>query len=458
MNQATHPVEQEEVMAYLDGELPAERAAELAGHLQECAHCAALAADLRGISQQVLGWQVEPAADALADVVSEAAKKPRKQAREVNVPWSVIVRTRPRWQRLAYGFAGVGVLAVVSMVVWTGHSRRQIALQEARRSPSAFISVDDGLRGQGGGSSGGGERIPSRSMDSSRAAATKRKAESEMADNFEINGKPQKGDTDDIAHALLYKPPRGLTDYSGTAAPMVARTASLTITVKDFAATRALLERIVAQFHGYIGELTTESPKDAAQTLTATLRIPAPQLDAALAELKALGRVEQEQQGGEEVSEQHADLVARLKNARATEQSLLDVLRQRTGKVSEVLEVEEQIANTRGEIERMEAEQKGLEKRISYGTVQLKLNEEYKAALNFAPPSTLTSLRNAAADGYHTLVESLLGLILWLESYAPVLVFWGFLLFWPARRLWRRIRAGAQPAAQAPSTGISQTT
>jgi chromosome segregation ATPase len=230
---------------------------------------------------------------------------------------------------------------------------------------------------------------------------------------------------------------------------MVARTASLAITVKEFSSARASVERIVAQLHGYLGELTTESPKDAAQILTATLRIPAPQLVAALTQLKSLGRVEQESQKGEEVSEQHADLVARLKNARATEQRLLDVLRKRTGKVSDVLEVEEQISSVRQDIERMEAEQKNLETRVAYGTVQLRVTEEYKATLNLAPPSTLTSLRNAATDGYQTLVGSLLGLVLWLMSSGPVLIFWGLLLFWPARIAWRRLRGAMQQPTSA---------
>src|SRR5206468_4648923 len=49
-------------------------------------------------------------------------------------------------------------------------------------------------------------------------------------------------------------------------------------------------------------------------------------------------------QNGEEVTQQHADLVARLKNSRETEMRLQDVLRTRTGKVKDVLEAEEEIA------------------------------------------------------------------------------------------------------------------
>ena len=122
--------------------------------------------------------------------------------------------------------------------------------------------------------------------------------------------------------------------------PMIVRTASLVLVAKDFPATRAALERIVVTYGGYLANLTTSSPSGEAQGLTAAVRVPAAKLDAALAELKKLGRVEQESQSGEEVTQQYVDLVARLKNARATEQRLVQVLQQRTGKVRDVLEVE----------------------------------------------------------------------------------------------------------------------
>ncbi len=221
---------------------------------------------------------------------------------------------------------------------------------------------------------------------------------------------------------------------------MIARTASLTIVAKDFEAARGALERIVSQRQGYIAELTTTSPKEAARTLAATLRIPAPQLNAALGELKALGRVEQETQAGEEVTKQYTDLVARLKNSRATEQRLVDILRQRPGKVSEVLEVEQEIARVRGEIEQMEADRKSLETRVQFAIVKLQASEEYKAQLQVTPTSTGTRLRNALVGGYRDAAENAIGLVLFLLGTGPALLLWLAVLYWPARFAWRRWR------------------
>src|SRR6516225_9705061 len=56
---SNHPIEQDELMAYLDGELEARRAAEAASHLKQCPECQRLAQELQEVSQMMLSWQVE---------------------------------------------------------------------------------------------------------------------------------------------------------------------------------------------------------------------------------------------------------------------------------------------------------------------------------------------------------------------------------------------------------------
>jgi hypothetical protein len=221
---------------------------------------------------------------------------------------------------------------------------------------------------------------------------------------------------------------------------LIARTASLSLVVKDFGGVEAAVKNVVTRHFGYIGELNTSTPPDAAKTFSATLRIPSAQLDAALAELKQLGRADQESQSGEEVTKQYTDLAARLKNSRATEQRLLDVLRNNTGKVKDVLEVENEISRVRSEIEEMEADQRALQTRIDFATITLSVTEEYKASLNGAPSSTGTRLHNAFVTGYHSVVENVIALLAWLLESGPTLLLWAALLFFPIRWAWRRMR------------------
>ena len=121
----------------------------------------------------------------------------------------------------------------------------------------------------------------------------------------------------------------------------------------------------MARYHGYSARESVSTPKYGSHSVQASVRVPASELTSAAAEIARLGRVVNESQTGEEVSQQHMDLVARLKTARETEARFQAILQQRTGKVSDVLEVEQNIARLREEIEAMEAEQKGLEHRVA---------------------------------------------------------------------------------------------
>jgi hypothetical protein len=160
----------------------------------------------------------------------------------------------------------------------------------------------------------------------------------------------------------------------------------------------------------------------------------------AVADLKTLGRVENESQSGEEVTQQHTDLVARLKNSRETEQRFRTILRQRTGNVVEVLQVEEGIARVRGEIERMEAEQKALEHRVDFASVELQLTEEYKALLNPPAASVSTRVHNAFVSGYRNTSETALGIVLFFAEYGLALLIWLVILGLPVIFVWRRYR------------------
>jgi hypothetical protein len=223
--------------------------------------------------------------------------------------------------------------------------------------------------------------------------------------------------------------------------PMIARVAGITLSTKEFDKTRASLEEILKRHNGYMGELKVSAPSDAGRTLTATLRIPAPQLEAAMAELKKLGRVEDESQGGEEVTQQYVDLEARLANGKHTEQRLTEILRTRTGKLQDVLKVELEIDRVRGEIEQMQAEKKELSKRVAFATLSTTVKEEYFAKLQPTPPSTGSRFRNAGVDGYNTVVEGLIDVGLFLLSAGPSLLLWAAILFFPARWTWKKFQA-----------------
>lgn len=430
-----HPIEPEELMAYLDGELSHERVLAAGAHLDHCAECQNLAAELSGVSQHLKTWQVENGS------VNDSALQTELEAwsaKQIETP-----RVLPRWmggqgkgrpllaRRLIPALLGllllVGAVVSVKFVGMNGNT--------------AFYTAPEGTA------------LPPTASDTS-ARLNSLQARAQDTDTYRNIAKPGTGkEAKDRDHLEQFgKLNRVLGAPSQTAngnsqevplptGPMIIRTSGVTLVTKEFDQARTRIEETVRQHHGYVGDLNVTGAAGSGRTLQATLRIPANELDAALAEVKKLGRVEGESQNGQDVTSQYVDLQARLTNARNTEQRLTDLLRERTGKLSDVLAVETELARVRGEIEQMEAERKTMLNQVSFATLNATITEDYQAQLQVVPPSTSTRLVNAAVDGYHSMVDGLLGVTLFLLSAVPSLLLWTAILFFPARFAWKKLRS-----------------
>jgi hypothetical protein len=241
--------------------------------------------------------------------------------------------------------------------------------------------------------------------------------------------------------AMPTPPFRAPADQTETqTGPMIARTAQLQLTTRDFDRIRARLDDILKRRKGYFGELNIVNPTDAGRTLTGKLQVPADQLDSTMSEIKQLGHVDSESQSAEDVAKTYTDLEARLANSRHTEQRIVDLLRDRTAKLSDVLDAEKELDRVRGEIDQMEADRKALLTRVDFATLTLTVNEEYKAQLH-VNDSLSTKFRNAAVDGFRGMVGSVVGISLFLLSSGPAILLWIAILFFPARFAWRRWKA-----------------
>jgi hypothetical protein len=218
----------------------------------------------------------------------------------------------------------------------------------------------------------------------------------------------------------------------------MARTASLRVYVRNLSAARESVDRIVRARGGFTASMTISSPKDSSRSLSADFAIPNAQCDAALQEFRSLGRVEEEHQGSEEVTAQTEDLDIRLKNARETETRLTNILRVGTAKVSDVLEVENEITRVREDIEREEAQQKRLNNRVVFASINLNLTEEFQAEPRIQSSQLGLRMRNAFIDGYRDAADGVLDVLEIVLSSGPSLILWSLILFWPARWTWRR--------------------
>jgi anti-sigma factor RsiW len=424
MNKTIHPIEPEDLMAYLDGELPADRAAEASAHLKECVECQGLIGELRSVSQNLRAWQVGPPEASTPTAIATALAEERQESRSISpVPrrnWRAVLSQH--WPTVAW----VATAAAIFLIAF-GTVRFQ-----GGNANHAYSQVASQMQDSGS------DRDELAARPSNGLAPAAKPAQRQVYDKLEMSAKLQQPST---VRAITQQKDQSAAEHVLVSdGPMIIRTAQLSLITKEFDKARANLEGILKRHRGYVGELKAGGTTGSGRTLTATLRIPADQLDATLTEVKTLGRVESESQSGQDVTSQYVDLQARLSNARNTEQRLTDLLRNRTGKLSDVLEVEQELDRVRGEIEQMEAERKNMSNQVSYATLNATIAEDYKAQLQVVPPSTSTRLSNAAVEGYRSMVDGVVSLALFLLSNGPSLLLWGAALFMPARLVWKKVR------------------
>jgi Domain of unknown function (DUF4349) len=235
----------------------------------------------------------------------------------------------------------------------------------------------------------------------------------------------------------------------------IIRTGSMGLEVSDLtAATRTARDGIIA-LGGYVGASTATNGADR-PSAEITYRIPASKWEQALDLLRGLNglttKVVTEHTEAVEVTGQVIDLEARIANLRASEVALQGIAEKAT-KISDVLEVQAQLTDTRGQIEQLDGQLKDLNDRAAFASLTVQFNVPVVAvdvAAKGWEPATVVD--EAAA----TMVSFLQGLatagiwfgIVWL----PILLGLGIvtlLVLWIARRLGvgRRAAAGMPPPA-----------
>ncbi len=154
-------------------------------------------------------------------------------------------------------------------------------------------------------------------------------------------------------------PGMGKNNFQTPAGHQMAFTAWLRLNVSDVRLAVAQARELALKYGGYVKRLDDNS---------ATLAIPTPKADQALAELGKSGVVVSFRIEGEDVTRQVTDIAVRLDNLEKSRKRLLALL-EKAGKVDEMIKVETALTRVTTEIERIQAQQKNLRGRIDYVTM-----------------------------------------------------------------------------------------
>jgi hypothetical protein len=242
-------------------------------------------------------------------------------------------------------------------------------------------------------------------------------------------------------------------DDQPTTPRMVVRNATLRLRADSPDAVAATAARLAEQAGGFVASSDTQGVGEQIHRVDASLRVPADRFPEVLTQLRAEGELLQETITGEDVTEQHADVDARLRSQRTLEERLLTILGS-VQSVEDALAVEAQLVGVRTEIERLEARLRTMNDRVALATISLVVEAPMQA--NPVHAETVSSqLDRALDDSGELFVDCLAGLIRTLGALLPLMLAFGPLGYVLRRRWLRRqqqalmVSARLQAQAQA---------
>ena len=212
-------------------------------------------------------------------------------------------------------------------------------------------------------------------------------------------------------------------------AAMIIRTGNATIKVDSLEPAVARLRVLAASVGGYVGNTSMQTGTDQLRSASVEIKVPAARWGQLVSGLKPIGTLESVQESAQDVGEEFVDVQARVANAKRLEARLIDLLANRTGKLSDALQVERELARVREEIERYEGRIRYLRAQTSMSTMTVTVHEPLPV-LGSHPGD------NPIAQAFRDAWRIFVGVIAFLISSLGIIIPLG-ILAWLAWRLLR---------------------
>lgn len=200
------------------------------------------------------------------------------------------------------------------------------------------------------------------------------------------------------------------------AGPMIIRTGQASVEIDSLETAIAGVRALAQRLGGFIANTQMQLGQRQYRSATLEIKVPAARFDELLGGLQPLGKVEFVNVNAQDVGEEFTDITARVANGRKLEGRLIELLATRTGKLSDVLEIERELARVRQEIERMEGRLRYLRAHSATSTLNVTVHEKSPVV---PAPGSGGVLGEAFAQAWRNFINFLAGLIASLGVLVP---------------------------------------
>lgn len=235
---------------------------------------------------------------------------------------------------------------------------------------------------------------------------------------------------------------------------MIVYTASIELRVEDPKAAMDEVWQLAQEVGGYVVSSTVQehSLPDGTRGTEAkvSIRVPAERLQEVLDRLADMALdVLRESLTSQDVTEEYVDLNARLRNLKATEEELLNFLKEAQN-AEELLAVHRELTRVREDIERLEGRKRYLEQVSRFALIEVYLRPKEVQPPILPDTWSASAVFKAAVRALVRALQELATLGIWLVVFAlPLFLLLGGVI-WMIWRLatwvWRRSKKGVSPS------------
>jgi hypothetical protein len=220
-------------------------------------------------------------------------------------------------------------------------------------------------------------------------------------------------------------------------------TGGIDLLVADLAGAASKLDELVKEYHGLVAQSQIDSDPGSPRSGTWQVRIPVDRFTDFVNQIAKLGEAIKNKTDSEDITDKFFDFQVRIENKKVQVERLQKIIKEQTGKISELLEAERELGRVTTELEELKGTVKLWENQTALATVNITVHERTRYVAP-KPPSfagNVSSTFRSSLDGLILFVETLVLIVVAVTPWLPVIAIVGALCWLLLRR------ANQRPAA-----------
>ena len=203
-------------------------------------------------------------------------------------------------------------------------------------------------------------------------------------------------------------------------------TANITIETKTYDQCIHDILRDVKNYGGYAENINKEGRRlysdSSNRSAELVVRIPSNFFETFIEKTDKFGNVISESVTGENISDQYADIEARVKVLKIRQERLMDLMKQ-SSSLEYLFEVEKELANVGYEIEMLTGSLKKYDNLVDYSTISISVREVEEFKEIVSDDSFVDKVKNRFIQSVESLVTLFKALVIVLAALVPYIIF-----------------------------------